>query len=90
MDELKFNHIDIHTSAKVTKIEKQTLTYQIKDQEMKLDVDQVVLAVGYRSDSSLYDEIKNDYPLIFQLGESLQVRNIRAAIWDAYEVARTY
>lgn len=90
MDELKFNHIDIHTSAKVTKIEKQTLTYQIKDQEMKLDVDQVVLAVGYRSDSSLYDEIKNDYPLIFHLGDSLQVRNIRAAIWDAYEVARTY
>lgn len=36
----------------------------------------------------IYDEIKGDYPLVYNLGDGREVRNIRGAIWDAHEVAR--
>ena len=47
------------------------------------------MAVGYKPKSPLYDALKDDYPQVFRLGDSRKVRNIRAAIWDAYEVARS-
>lgn len=89
-DELKFHHVNIHTSASVSEIGEQDLTYVEKNQKTTASFDQVILAVGYRSISPIYDEIKNDYTYVFKLGDSQSVRNIRAAIWDAYEVARTY
>lgn len=88
-DLLTFNQVEIVAGAKVTAIAPDGLTYE-KDGEVKtLSGDQVVLSIGYRSTHSLFDELKYDYAEIYNLGDSRQVRNIRGAIWDAYEVARS-
>ena len=44
--------------------------------------------VGYKSKHDLFDKLKNKYTYVYNLGDSKEVRNIRGAIWDAYEVAR--
>ena len=50
--------------------------------------DCIVLAIGYRSENSLYQELKDlDRPL-YLLGDAGRVAKIHYAIWNAYEVAR--
>lgn len=86
---LTFNNVDIHTSAKVQKIEKESVEIEKDGTILTLTSDQIILATGYRSVHTLYDELKNEYAYIYKLGDGREVRNIRGAIWDAYEVARS-
>lgn len=83
-DELAYNGVVLKTGTKVTEIDKNAVVLENET----IETDQVVLAVGYKPKHKLYDEIKNKYTYIYNLGDSRKVRNIRAAIWDAYEVAR--
>ncbi len=88
-DLLAFNHIDIHAGATVTKIAAGSVEIEENSKKETLNCDQVILAVGYRSIHNLYDELKDEYGQIYSLGDGREVRNIRGAIWDAYEVARS-
>lgn len=47
-----------------------------------------IVAIGYVSEKSLYDEIKFEVPNVHLLGDANQVSNIMYAIWNAHEVAR--
>ena len=56
--------------------------------DSSLPADCIVLAIGYRSENSLYQELKDlDRPL-YLLGDAGRVAYIHYAIWNAYEVAR--
>lgn len=59
-----------------------------KGQEKTIETEQTILAVGYRSIAPVFEQCQFDYAEIYKLGDSRQVKNIRNAIWDAYEVAR--
>lgn len=87
-DLLAFNHVDIITGACVKSISDAGVSYEKDGTEQHVNADQTVLAIGYRSDKTLYEELKYDYAQIYNLGDSREVRNIRGAVWDAYEVAR--
>lgn len=88
-DLLGFHKIELHTGAMVKKISADGVEIESDGKTETLSCDQVILAVGYRPVHQLYDEIKGDYPLVYNLGDGREVRNIRGAIWDAYEVARS-
>lgn len=83
-DLLAFNDVKIKANKQVTEIKNDCLF--LSDETIACD--QIVLAVGYRSNHSLFDQIKYDYPEVFNVGDSREVRNIRGAIWDSYEIAR--
>lgn len=87
-DLLAFHHVTIKAGAHVTSIGKDHVMVEKEGHEEKIAVDQSVIAVGYRSKSDLYEALKNDYTFVYNLGDGKHVGNIRAAIWDAYEVAR--
>lgn len=87
-DLLNFNKVEIEAGAKVTSIGKDSVNIEKDGKEIKLDTKQSVIAIGYRSDDSLFRSLEGDYAEIYNLGDSRKVRNIRGAIWDAYEVAR--
>jgi len=87
-DLLAFNNVTIIPGATVTKIDGGTVTYTKDGETQNVETGQTVLAIGYKSTSPLFDELQGDYPYIYNLGDARQVRNIRGAIWDAYEVAR--
>ncbi len=55
-------------------------------EEREVAADTVILAVGFRSDTALYDEMQ-DEPEIYAIGDCRQFRNVHQAVWDAYEVA---
>ncbi|MDD4839846.1 MAG: FAD-dependent oxidoreductase [Clostridia bacterium] len=88
-DLLAFNKVNILTNTKLTKITNTEAIVNQFDNEMKIPTDSVVIAVGYKSDNMLFEELDNEICGVYNLGDSRQVRNIRGAIWDAYEVARS-
>lgn len=83
-DLLAFHDVKIKANQCVTAIKPDSVTLT----DETINCNQVILAVGYRSNHTLYDQIKYDYPEVFNVGDSRDVRNIRGAIWDSYEVAR--
>jgi 2-enoate reductase len=50
--------------------------------------DTVVLQLGLKAEDTLYAELQTKVPNCYAIGDCQQPRNIMAAIWDAYEVAR--
>ena len=53
-----------------------------------VEADTIIESIGFRSEHTLFDEIKNDYEHVFVLGDGRKVHNIHSAIWDGFEAAR--
>ena len=88
MDLLKFNKIGTYTSAQVVDTRPGAVTVQQDGKQVELPADTLIAAVGYLSENSLYQQIKDmDIP-VYNIGDSSQVHNIMYAIWNAYELAR--
>ena len=87
-DLLEFYHVQIITEAKLKEVTETGAVIMTQGQERSIPAHHVIIAVGFESNGSLYEELKNDYPDIYNIGDSLKIRNIRGAIWDAYEVTR--
>jgi 2-enoate reductase len=85
---IPFNGIEVLTSSKVVKATEKGAVVDINGIEKELQADSIVLAVGYSSEKSLYEELKYEIPNIHIVGDARKVANIMYAIWDAYEVAR--
>lgn len=88
-DLLNYNNVDIKTSAKLKSVEKGSAIIETEKGEETIEADTVILAVGYKSDKHLYEEVKHDVNKLYVVGDSRQVKNIMYAIWDGYEIARS-
>ncbi len=84
---IPFKGIRTITSAKAIDYDGRTLVLQGQSETIKLEVDTVVLAIGYSPENALYEELKRELPQVHLLGDARRVANILYAIWDAYEVA---
>lgn len=88
-DLLTFYHVEIITNARLKEVTETGAVIVAQDQERSIPAAHVIIAVGYESAGSLYEELKNDNPQVYNIGDSQKIRNIRGAIGDAYEVARS-
>ena len=86
---LPFHGIEIQCSAKVTGFANGVLTAEVGGAVKEYPADSVVLCVGYRSENSLYQELKYEVDDLYLLGDAAKVSNIMYAVWDAYEVANS-
>lgn len=84
---IPFNGIKVMTSAKVKQYINGKIICAAKEGETTMECDSVILAVGYNSNRSLYEEIRFDVPNTYLLGDARRVANIMYAVWDAFEVA---
>lgn len=82
-----FSGVEVLTSSKVVKNTENGVIVDVNGNEKEIEADSVVLAVGYSSENSLYDEFKYELSDIHLIGDARRVSNIMYAIWDAYEVA---
>lgn len=86
---LAFKQIPILTSSVVVGPAPGGFAVRTGDAQTVVAADSAILAVGYTSDRSLYEAVRNLAPEVYVFGDARQVSNIMYAIWDAYEVART-
>lgn len=84
-----YHGIEIVTGAKVTEYKDGQLSWKVNGRQQEITCDSVILAVGYKENSGLYQELKYDIPELYLLGDARQVSNIMYAIWDAFEVANS-
>lgn len=82
-----FKGIDVVCSARVKSYHDGKLCYEKDGENHSIMADSVILAVGYREEKSLYEELQYEIPDIYLLGDAKNVSNIMYAIWDAFEVA---
>ena len=50
-------------------------------------VDGIVTATGYKSESSLYDDLASRRPEVYLIGDAQKASNYMHAIWEATEFA---
>lgn len=81
--------INIVCEAKVTEVTNDTIHY-VKDNEEHVikDADTLVFAVGYRPDTTMYDELKALNRTCYLVGDANKVGNIKDAITEAYNVTK--
>ena len=85
---LEEQRVNMITSAKVTAIGENGLTYEKDGQSVELkDIDTVVLAVGARPCNTLAAELEDVVPQVLTIGDASAVRNALEAVREGYEAA---
>lgn len=88
-DLLKYNNITIKTNARIESVNDEGAVINIQGSKETIPADNVIMAIGFKSERELFEELRYDVAEIYNIGDSRGVRNIRGAVWDAYEVARS-
>lgn len=88
-DLLEFKKIDVMTSSCVSAPAEGGFMVKRGTEEVFVPADSAILAIGYVSERSLFEKVRNKVPEVYTFGDSREVSNIMYAIWDAYEVARS-
>lgn len=88
LDVLKATGSEIHVNTKLVKITEDGACVSYNNTEKLIKADTVVLAVGYRNTSSLYEELQNIVEEVYQIGDFRQTRKIASAIYEGYHIAK--
>lgn len=89
IDSLAFNGIQTFTNMKVTEIHGDGLSAIHDGTPVTLHADSVVVAIGLRSNSGLYDTLNREFDgPVWLIGDAKQVSNTMFGIRDANAVAR--
>lgn len=84
---LKGNKVDILTNCSVEKITATDVVYRTKDgKRNSVKADTVVVAIGTRPESSLYESLKDEIGEIYNIGDSNGGGIIPNAVYDGYTV----
>ncbi|ACB85421.1 FAD-dependent oxidoreductase [Natranaerobius thermophilus] len=89
-DMIKHEGIEVKTDTSLLEVqENEIVTINKEFKKQNLNADTVLLAIGYESDTKLYEELKDIHPKTHLIGDARTVQNIMYGIWEGYEVART-
>jgi 2,4-dienoyl-CoA reductase-like NADH-dependent reductase (Old Yellow Enzyme family)/thioredoxin reductase len=89
LKQLKEKNVPILTDTRLSKIEdKGVLVVDQDDREHFIEAEKVVIAIGTRPDTRLYDRIKSLGYEIHQIGDCLEPRNAKEAIYESAVLGR--
>lgn len=91
LPKLKAAGTEFYTSAKLLSIADDGIfVADLKtNTEKKIPCDMVVLSMGVKSDNTLYNQIKNSYKTVINIGDSLKVGRIYNATESAYQAVKS-
>ena len=87
-DLMNFHHVEIHTGTVIENTFADHVTVKSGEKTFDVPCNTLVTCVGYRANNALYNELAQGSTPVHNIGDSNKVRNIMAAIWDAYELGR--
>jgi len=89
-DLLAHNKVKIITNTALSEVTDRGIMVIDKSfAKQEIPAETVVLAVGLKAESELYNAIADKYSDIYLVGDAKQPKKIMDAIWDAYEIARS-
>lgn len=79
------------TSSKLVEIKKDRIVIENTKTNKKSEIpcDLVVLSLGVKSDNSLYNDIKNSFKNVYNIGDSEKIGRIHSATESAYQVVKS-
>lgn len=86
MELLEHHQVDIRLQTKLQEIREHEIVVETQGTIQELASDCTILALGYRSNRSLYDQIFLKAKDIYNIGDSSHPKDIMEGIWDAYEL----
>lgn len=86
-DLVSFRGVRVVTNAVADHTTADGLVARVAGGQLLVEADVVVLAVGYRRDTALFDAVRDARIPKHLLGDARAVSNIMYAVWDAFEVA---
>ena len=89
LQQLEINKVNLMTGTRLLKIKDNGVIIAGQDRQEKfIEADKVVIAIGTRPDTRLYEKIKSlDYQ-IFQVGDCLEARDAKEAIYESAVLGR--
>ena len=89
ISKLKENNVRIMTGCKLLKVVENGVFVMDGDgNESFTEAESVVMAIGNKPDNSLYDRIKSLGTEIYQIGDCLEPRTAKAAIYEGAVIGR--
>ncbi|MGH4137700.1 FAD-dependent oxidoreductase [Clostridium sp.] len=82
------HHVKIMTNTKLLGANDEGVNLSHGNKNITLPAETICIAVGYKSENTLFHEIENTDAVVHIIGDAAKVANIMKAVWDAYEVAR--
>ena len=86
MELLEHHHTDIHLNSSLVEVKDGTILVKEHDDIKEINAPQVIVALGYRSEATLYHKIMTKAKDIYNIGDSSHPKDIMEGIWDAYEL----
>ncbi|HOP48279.1 MAG TPA: FAD-dependent oxidoreductase [Desulfobacteraceae bacterium] len=84
------NNVQIMTEFKVTRVEDNGVFVTGKgNDEIFIEAERVVIAAGFRPENSLYEKVKNLGYEIHQIGDCLEPRSAKSAIYEGAVLGRS-
>ena len=85
---LKFKGSEVMLKVSVNQITDSSVEITDADgKALSLKADTVVMATGFRGDTKTYEEMRENFPMVYNIGDSVKARNIFYAVHEAYELA---
>ena len=88
VDLLEQNGVQIRTNTKLSEVTEVGVVVSTDDGSEVMEAGKVVLAIGLKENSEIYESLRSESADIYELGDSKDPRRIMDAIWDGYGVAR--
>lgn len=86
---LRFHGAQLMQETAVTEIGGGWVRVRTRDGAQELcRADTIITATGYRSDDTVYRTMRENFDVVYNIGDSVRPRNIYAAVHEAYELAR--
>jgi len=85
-DLLEYHHVTVLEGHRLSAVKDGRALLENNGQEKTLDVDSIVLAVGFRPAPSMVPELQGCGAVVYEIGDGQKVSTILHAVWDGYEV----
>jgi 2-enoate reductase len=86
---IKQSGIEVLTETRLVAVTDDGVLVSCAGGEKELKADSVVLALGFRPESQLRQQLEGIVPELFVIGDCLQPRKIINAIWEGFHTARS-
>lgn len=85
---VKDRGVKVEANAKVTKITANSVTFEREGEEITIECDTILNAVGFKANNQLEDLLENIYEDVTVVGDAIAPRKILTAIHEGYHAIR--
>jgi thioredoxin reductase len=90
LKELRANHMETFTECRLSRVEANgVVVLDANEQERFIEAERVIIAIGNRPDNKLFDKLKPLKYEVHQIGDCLEPRSAKAAIYEGAVLGRS-